>query len=87
MPFSVSNEYNLIVPAQQNTGSPGQSLVARLLQTFHRTQEAGFAHELVEQALLLDQFLRGVELLDLALVEYDDTIAVENGVDTVCDCV
>jgi hypothetical protein len=73
--LSVSNEYNLIVPAQQTRGVC-QSLVARLLQTFHRTQEAGFAHELVEQALLLNQFLWRIELLDLTLVEYDDTIAV-----------
>jgi hypothetical protein len=62
-----------------------QSLVASL-QTFHRTQKAGFAHELVEQALLLDQLLRSVEFLDLALVEYDNAVAVKDCVDTMGDC-
>lgn len=68
-------KYNLIVPAQN-----ARSLVASL-HAFHRAQEAGFANELVEQSLLLNQFLRSVEFFHLTLVKYDDAIAIEDSVD------
>lgn len=51
----------------------------------HRTQQAGFAHELVKETLLLHERLRSVELLDLALVEYNNAVAVKDSVDAMRD--
>ena len=77
-----SHEYCMVVPA--HTGS---KVWYRDLRKLYRAQEAGFAHELVEQSLRLHQRLWGVKLFDFALVKHDNTIAVQDGVDTMCDCV
>jgi len=52
-----------------------------------RTQQPGFAHQLVKQALLSDKLLRCIEFLDLAVIEHDDAVTVQNGVDAVRNCV
>jgi hypothetical protein len=47
----------------------------------HSIQQASLLDKLVEQTPLLDEFLRGIELLDLASLENDNPIAVEDGDD------
>lgn len=68
--------------AHQNPRS-GSDMVS---QHLHRTQQAGFANELVKQTLGLDEGLGSIEFLDLSLVEYDNTVAVEDRIDAVRNC-
>lgn len=47
--------------------------------------KAGLLHEVVEQTMLLEESSWAVKLDNLTLVQHDNTVAVEDGVETVGD--
>lgn len=49
----------------------------------HAPQQSRLPHELVEEALASDEVGGSIKLLDLAMVEHDDAVGVEDGVNAV----
>ena len=55
------------------------------LRALYSTKQTSFSNQLIEQPSSADQFGGRVEFLHLAMVQHDNPITVEDGVDPMCN--